>query len=273
MGISPTALSQFLSRQYQGDNDGMAEKITKYLSAAEARLTAPELPPFVMTEAAKEVFFSAGYAQGNAGISLVYGRAGVGKTLAITEFIKQNVGVVYVAMREGDNIKDSCARILSALGKKPKGTRAALMDMILDILGNTNRLLIIDEAQHLSSRAINNLRTLNDIGKIPILFAGSPEVYETIQDERYLDQISSRICPKREIKDKPSINDIQLIFEPYNLNRKCIEALYTIACNPGVLRNMVMVYKMAVAFAAASGEPFNEKYLTKGQKQADSKRR
>jgi len=264
IGVSTTAISQFLSGQYIGDNDGLADKISKYILQEEPRDGLPKVPSFTLTRAAKQVFIAAKCAYDYNEIALVYGRAGVGKTTAIQEYVQQHAGVVYVVIRKGDGgIKSACSRILKALDKKAIGTQSALMDAVIDSLGNTNRLLIIDEAQHLTTSAIDSIRSFNDEGNIPILFAGNPKVYSNMfgREEEDLDQIYSRIGVIQEIKDKPHIDDIQAMFDGFGLDVKCIEALYHIACCKGGLRRMVKAYRNALILAASKREVLSAKHI------------
>lgn len=265
IGMSAAAISQFLSGQYTGDNEGLADKINKYILQEQNKIGMPELPPFALTKAAKQVFLAADYAYIHNEITLVYGRAGVGKTMAIQEYMKNHAGIVYVVIRDCDNsINAACKRILKALDRRAKGTKSDLMDTILEILGDAGRLLIIDEAQHLSSKAIDNLRSLNDEGNIPMMLVGNPTIYGNVFQEDDLDQIYSRIGMIQEIKDKPLLKDIENIFSPFQLDKECIQALHSIACRKGGkggLRHMIKKYRAGVIYAASKHEIFSIQHL------------
>ena len=90
MGVSATSLSQVLTGKYAADPTAVVEKIAAWLSAREERRRAglPALPGWVETPTAQRVMAALSYAQLAGDIAVIYGAAGVGKTMAVMVSIR-----------------------------------------------------------------------------------------------------------------------------------------------------------------------------------------
>lgn len=262
--ISPASLSQFLSETYKGDIENIADRIEKYLSQEALKAKIPKIPTFAMTSTAREIWIATSYAHANNDISLIYGEAGLGKSASLKEYAKEHIGVIYIETRSCDqSTKGICERILKAIGKKRTGTDRVLIDTIMDSLKDSGKLLIIDEAQHLSLKAIEALRALNDEGNIGIVLSGNPTIYDRMygRGEAHFAQLFSRIGIRREIPEHPIREDIELIFEDANVNDECIDRLHYYATQKGGLRYMMKIYKIAQSMASSQNKPLSVEYL------------
>ncbi|MCC5912212.1 MAG: AAA family ATPase [Clostridiaceae bacterium] len=272
IGISPASLSQFLSGSYKGDSVGIAQKVEMYLQQEAFKMNLPKMPTFTMTETAQKIWYAARYAHANSDISLVYGEAGLGKTIALKEYTKQHVGVVYVEARSCDrSTKGICERILKTIGKKVAGTDRVLVDTIIETLRDSGRLLIIDEAQHLSLKAIESIRSFNDDGNIGILFSGNPTIYDRMygRGEAHFAQLFSRIGIRRAIPKDPVREDVETIFHDANVSDDCIDVLHALACDKGGLRYMMKIYKIALDIALSQEKPLSVDHLFHAKENKD----
>lgn len=89
LGISESAVSQFLSSTYKAPQKIM-EKVQALMEANEKKKIAPKEPGYVQTSISKSVVNAIRYCHIQGKISVVYGDAGVGKTMAFKEYMKNN---------------------------------------------------------------------------------------------------------------------------------------------------------------------------------------
>lgn len=76
-------------------------------------------------------------------------------------------------------------RLAIAVGADDRGTTSALFERIVERLGD--RLLIVDEAEHLTAPMLDELRRLNDreFGGSGLLLIGLPRFLEMIRSRQY----------------------------------------------------------------------------------------
>ena len=211
---------------------------------------------FAVTEASRNAFLAMQYANYHKDISLIYGEAGTGKTYALAEYTSKNHNVIYVEARDCDRTtKGICEKILKTLGKSTSGTDRTLINAIVDAVKGTDKLLIIDEAQHLTLRAVENIRAINDEAKIGIVLCGNPTVYDRMygRGQAHFAQLYSRIGMRRFITE-PSIEDIRSIFSNPEIDDDSISYLHAIAHEYGGLRNATKVYMLALDIAESQKE-------------------
>lgn len=179
IGLSTSVISQFLGGTYTGDNNDVARTVKQYLTIGKERLNSVQTEVFFENLFnTQEVIFACNYAHRKNDITLVSGDAGAGKTTALRYYTKNNVGVIMVT---ANACTTSATAILSLIcervGKQVPTRRAALMKVLVEQLTDTNRLIIIDEADHLSLDALQAIRNLNDLAGVGIVLSGNDKIY------------------------------------------------------------------------------------------------
>ncbi|MGE5606544.1 MAG: AAA family ATPase [Bacteroidota bacterium] len=246
IGVSDATLSGFIRGSYAGDMHEVAGKIINYLNRHEARQTVPEEPQFVETSIAKEVFTVTEFAHNHNKIGLIYGDAGVGKTLALTTYAAAHPDVIFVRARV--NLKSARA-ILNEIADKLGKVN------VIEALTGTGRLLIIDEAQRLTYSALEALRDIHDECGIGIVFSGNKDIYDRMRGKKgaLFAQLFSRVGIRRHLQCRDIVaRDIDLVFSQYlQLDKKCKDYLYEIAThvNGGGLRQAKDFYIMGLHIA------------------------
>lgn len=215
------------------------------------------------TQAVDDIIMAVSFAEAAGDISLIYGEAGLGKTVSLKEYVSTHPDVIYVELKDCDkSTKGVCEKILSQIGKEQRGVDRLLVDAIINYLADSPKLIIVDEAQHLSIRALENLRAINDVTESGIVLCGNPTVYDRMhgRGQAHFAQLYSRIGIRRHIKE-PSLEDIAAIFNPYALDKESLLYLHKLALTRGGIRNCVKVLNIALRFLEDEKEPLSIDHL------------
>ena len=215
------------------------------------------------TQTVDEIFMAVSFAEAAGDISLIYGDAGLGKTISLKRYVSMHPDAIYIELKDCDkSVKGVCEKILSRIGKLQRGTDRLLVDIITKYLSSTPRLIIIDEAQHLSIRALENLRAINDVTESGIVLCGNPTVYDRMQGrgQAHFAQLYSRIGIRRHVTE-PTLDDITAIFQPYCLDKESLLYLHKLALQRGGIRNCIKVLNIALQFQDTEKEPLNIDHL------------
>ncbi|WP_069431826.1 AAA family ATPase [Eisenbergiella tayi] len=215
------------------------------------------------TQTLDEITMAVSFAEAAGDISLIYGDAGLGKTVSLKEYTKSHPDTIYVELKDCDkSTKGVCEKILSSIGKEQHGVDRLLVDAIIDFLTASPRLVIIDEAQHLSIRALENLRAINDTTETGIVLCGNPTVYDRMhgRGQAHFAQLYSRIGIRRHIVE-PTLEDITTIFAPYSLGTESLLYLHQLALQRGGIRNCVKVLNIALQLRDGIEEPLTIDHL------------
>ena len=230
MGVSMTALSQYRNGKYRGDSNAVESKIEEYLKTVEAQKEYKEKihdyksnEDYIPISTSEDVYKMIRYAQLNGGIAVAHGDAGIGKTKAAQKFVRENPAqAIYIEVSPIAGTLTNMLRMLARALKLPQSTnKFNLMMDISDKLEGTNKVIIIDEAQHLKLSAIEQIRTLADPNSITgtkgvgIVLIGNTEVYSRMKgkQEAQFAQLFSRIKMSRyystlNVTDK----DVEMLF-------------------------------------------------------------
>jgi DNA transposition AAA+ family ATPase len=260
-GISPTTLNQWLSGKYLGDNEGIDAKMRLWLEADKARRAAgdqmPSVPDFVTTPTAARILGTLAYAQMAGDITVIYGGAGLGKTTACEYYGTSSPNVWIVTMDPSTSGVVTCLQeICEALSLDTSGGARAMMKRILKRVKGTNGLLLIDEAQHLSVAALDQIRSIHDATGVGIALVGNDGVFARMAGGRnalQLDRLYSRVG-KRIRLTKSTAEDVLAIVQAWGIvDATCHSYLIKVASGPGALRVLNKTLRLAAMNAGAEG--------------------
>lgn len=215
------------------------------------------------THTVDDIIMAVSFAEAAGDISLIYGEAGLGKTVSLKKYVSLHPDTIYIELKDCDkSTKGVCEKILFNIGKELHGVDRLLVDTITDYLANNPRLLIIDEAQHLSIRALENLRAINDSTETGIVLCGNPTVYDRMhgRGQAHFAQLYSRIGIRRHIIE-PDLEDITKIFLNYGLDKESLLYLHKLALQRGGIRNCVKVLNIALRLRDDEKEPLTIDHL------------
>lgn len=259
-GLSSSAINQWLSATYKGDNEAVDAKLRLWLEAYRARTAAgdqlPEAPDYVDTPTASRVMAALGYAQVAGDIAVAYGAAGLGKSTACRRYQSSHPNVWVATMDPAcAGVVTSLQEICAALDLAELGGARAMSRAITKRVRDTHGLLVIDEAQHLSVAALDQIRSIHDATGIGIALVGNEGVYARMAGGRnaaQLDRLYSRIGKRLSLR-RSSDADIKAIVQAWGIDdSKCLPTMLAIARGPGALRTLTKVLRLASMQAIAN---------------------
>lgn len=268
-GLSTSVISQYLDNSYTGNNDKVESTIIQYLSVSKERLNGVQTAQFYKElYNTKEVLFTCMHAHIKNDITLVCGAAGAGKTTALEYYCKNNPGVIMVT---SNSCASSATAILSLivekLGKKVTYSRSALMKELIEQLSDTNRLIIIDEADHLTLNALQAIRNLNDQAKVGIVLSGNDKIYNQMLTSKHgyeFDQIRTRIIVRKRVFNDYTVEELNSIFP--TLNDECLGFMLELSSEES-LRTAIKILEIASEYAEGMGRTVTLKDLRATKKQ------
>lgn len=268
-GLSTSVISQFLEGTYTGNNEKVNQTIKRHLAVSKERLNRVQTTVFYEgLYNTKNVLFACAYAHRHNDIALVSGDAGAGKTTALEHYTKNNTGVIMVT---ADSCTTSATAILRVIadkvGKQTNYRKSLLMQELINQLDGTNRLIIIDEADHLTLQALQAVRNLNDRAKVGIVLSGNDKIYRQMligQKGQEFDQIRTRISVRKRVINDYTPEEIRNIFPA--LDERSLAFVLEIAMNES-LRTAKKIYEIALEYAGAVNENMSVKHLKRTKEQ------
>ncbi|NUM71988.1 MAG: AAA family ATPase [Ignavibacteriaceae bacterium] len=210
MGISTAALSTFLNGKYTGNTDTIAKKIQDYMQISKERASiATNEDLFTETTNSRLAYNLCRRIHQNKRIGVLIGRAGLGKTTALMRYADEFSDVIYIEVDSSFSPRELVKALNSRLNNNVIGTINDIKNQLIAKLKDTGRLLIIDQAEYLSEKALDILRTIHDRTRCPIVLAGLPQLFQNLKGVGGVnEQIFTRISMLVELK-KLSDDDIR----------------------------------------------------------------
>lgn len=198
-GYSESYVSRYLSGTPAGDVEAFEAALLDMLDAAARRRRWDSV--YFETEAVTRCFLYFELIDASNEVGLIHGPAGIGKTKACERYRSDHETAIHFCAREGDGTWYGMVRsIWQKLDTKgwPAKRRQSMgrADYIAGKLRNSDRLMIVDNAQRLSVSGIRWLLDMQDDAGFGLAFVGNTEILEKISSS---DQLSSRIKIRRNV--------------------------------------------------------------------------
>ncbi len=244
LDVSPAMLSSFLAGTYKTPHT-LLPKIEQLLNITEQKEVAPVEPDFVETTVSNMVMNAISYCHVQGKIAVIYGDAGVGKTMAINEYCRKNSLAIKITIAPSYSSMSGVNELLAEkLGVRERVSRKIYSEIIAKLKGS-GRVIIIDEAQHLTVRTLNHIRCLADESGIGVALIGNDEVYTKMKGSGRADfaQLFSRIGMRKQVLTSTnSKTDVKNVFVDISEDDEAVELLYRISRTAYGLRGAVNVY-------------------------------
>lgn len=270
IGVSGSALNQWLAGVYAGDNPAIEAKLRIWVDAYHSRRRSssqmPAAPEWVATPTGQRIISALAYAQVAGDIAIIYGGAGVGKTSAIRHYALGALNVWHVTMTPASaSVVTALEEICAAIGINEQGGAARLHRAIVRRVRSTGGLIVIDEAQHLSTAALDQIRSIHDATGIGIALVGNTEVYARMTGgsrAAYLDRLYSRIGKRVHVRGSTA-DDVAAMIDAWRVDKSCRATLADIARRPGALRALTKVLRLAGMHALAEDKSVGAEHVAR----------
>lgn len=227
MSIGSSTLSEFRKGVYKGDSQALAEKLRDFLERHKEPMK--RISFSADTQVKKRVFYTIDmikkYVASNvrermlesAKIACIFGRAGIGKTHALQEYVRTYKGkCIFITAENNISASDILRKIARELRIECNSKRLEeIKTNVKDALRFTETILIIDEGEHLKPKVIDIIRSIADQTGIGIVIAGTEKLKRLIfsQQNEY-EYLYSRIVINMSLKDL-EIDDISAIVRKF----------------------------------------------------------
>lgn len=195
-------------------------------------------PEWVDTPTSAKITMGLMYAQTTPTITMIFGGAGLGKTYAARRYqeekgnrqnntggIRPRTPAVYMVTAHPGmgTVASALCAINEAMGHSGDAYRNdAMARQILRSL-DPGDLLIIDEAQHLDIKALDQIRHFHDVGGVGVAYLGNEEINTRIngrgKQAAFLGPLSSRVGMKLPIPH-PTEGDVLAIVGAWKIEGK-----------------------------------------------------
>ena len=252
-GVSTAMLSTYLNGTYAGNSETLEGKAEEFFALREKSAAITKAPDYVETSISKQVYDTISYCHINRCIGTIVGDAGIGKTKGAKKYNEDYSEVIFItASKACKSLKDMYRMIARKLRISENRN---LFDMQMDIrskLDGSNKVIVIDEAQHLSLTSIDGIRYFNDedesgLEPVGIVLIGNHELRTKMMGkyEHTLAQLFNRVQMQRLIFTSNVLDeDIKKLFPVYVQNNmeKEIKFLHSIAQSRWGIRGAVKVF-------------------------------
>lgn len=215
LGVSVTTVSLYLKGEYNGNVAEMDRKVSELIERDKAKVVEAKYnTAFVPTLAARRGMEVMAFAHVEGEINVIYGSAGLGKTQMLKEYERQNSSAVLIEVDPSCTPKVLLRKIAEAVGANARGVNNELLDSIVSKLKGSERLLMIDEAELLSTRSLEFIRRIHDLTGVGVVLAGMPRLLINLKGKNNeLAQLYSRVGFACDLGNALSEEDLGLLAE------------------------------------------------------------
>lgn len=192
--INTSTFNQIINLKYPTTPTKFLRQVSQAIENYEASRKIGKVP-FVSTSVYKTIANACILARRNKNFSLVAAFVGLGKTFSIKKYVHETANTYLIEvnpmMSVGSFVKTLEKNIT---GLATKGNNYDRLEFLISKLKNTDSLIVVDEAEFLTPKALHVLRRIRDIANIGIVLAGTENLTTLIQPNHgQFDQIRSRV--------------------------------------------------------------------------------
>lgn len=263
-----------LDRWHKGEEmPSVMEALALWLSELDLEVSALS-GDFVETPTARRIIKAFEQARldkngkGQRGIALIYGASGIGKSETAAYYqTKENHArdygawpVITVRAEGGESFAALLLKIVDTMEEMGAVHYGGMKPVeVISQRIPSGGLLIIDEAQLLARRRMDELRIFPDMHGIAIAFMGNMAGYKSLEAAK-IGQIASRVGGARVIVDMPTEDDVDALLDAWDIRgRKVRELALMIGLQDGGLRYLSDTARTAKTYAKANGKPVDER--------------
>lgn len=215
LGVSVATVSLYLKGEYNGNVSDIDRKVDELIERDKAKVVEAKYnAAFVPTLAARRGMEVMAFAHVEGEINVIYGSAGLGKTQMLKEYARRNSSAVLIEVDPSCTPKVLLRKIAEVVGANARGVNNELLDSIVSKLKGSERLLMIDEAELLSTRSLEFIRRIHDLTGVGVVLAGMPRLLINLKGKNNeLAQLYSRVGFACDLGNALSEEDLGLLAE------------------------------------------------------------
>lgn len=224
--IHSSTLGQMLNKKYSGRVGRICDRMNRILKHARLREEIPGDPPFARTSVAERVTHALGLAHVESRMTMILGPTGIGKTTAVKRYCEKWPGTVYVMAAPHSSPCAVLRTLAEKLGVQWSGSSYDMRKAVARVLGQTDRLLVVDDIDYTPEETVQDLRVINEVGDVGIALVGTEAYYEKLSERpsATIRQFLHRVAYVEKL-GPCSEDDIERIASPYNLSEEALEML------------------------------------------------
>lgn len=224
---------------------------------------------FIITKDVKSINAVINWAVKDRDMAVISGVAGSGKSRAVSEFCSRHPEAILIEATINTSAKTLFRIIASELNITSKGSIDELIRECATALARLEKIIIIDEAEHLPYRALESLRRLYDFSKTTLVLVGTNRLLLNLTNSKNgneLEQLSSRVGSKwilrglswvDELNNKVVDDDLKELCDSYGVtDKQCVKLVGELA--RGNFRKSVKLLNRAKSLSEAAGVELNE---------------
>ena len=258
IGVGASTLAAWKIGKYPGNNSSVARDVQRWLDGRGAKTRLQAIVPalgFVPTPTSLTFIDCLKQAQYIADMVVIACAAGVGKTTSCRHYQDTHPQVwMMTADPSTTSALRVMARLCDTLGVRELSA-AARPQRAIGKMAGSGGLLIVDEAQHLSIQALEQLRFVYDQAGVGLALVGNQDVWSGVDGggrKSHMAQLFSRVG-MRVVETRAKRRDADALLDAMGVDDEAVRKLLrVIARKPGALRGMVKVLRVARMRASQS---------------------
>ena len=275
--VASSTLSLFATGKYGGNNETIAAKVLAYRERltvqAEIAADTPMVPEWYQTPTSDRFTSLLRWAQSGEMVLIITG-PGIGKTHTAERFAASDPNVWLATMSPSTaGVPTMAIEVSEAIGLgEVKGSPQQLSRDIRKHVRGKKGLLIVDEAQELTDKALNEIRRWHDKEKVGIALLGNETVVGQIEGRKSaLAQISSRFSIRHaQVVSLPG--DVDAALDAWGIRDAEQRAFLTkVGAMPGALREITHTLKIALVAAFGLDQQLSMAHLRDAARQRNVK--
>ncbi|CDH05018.1 transposase [Xenorhabdus bovienii str. oregonense] len=213
IGRSTAMINQYLQGKYNGDTVTLETQLQQFIRRERERAKLRQIiPEFIPTYTARKGLEVIRLAHMDGEINVIYGDAGMGKTMVMREYAKQQSDAILIEADPGYTARVILEELCNRLGVNRRGNLHDMSEACITALRGSGRIILVDEAENLPYRALETLRRIHDKCGVGVVLAGMPRLILNLKGKRgEYKQLYSRVGFALPMGDSLPEADIQQI--------------------------------------------------------------
>lgn len=274
-GYSVSSLSSFLNGRYGARGTRIVAACIAWLRSIGVSIDKDAFELYLPIRSSETVRQCCTMAQEEGSMVAVIGPAGVGKTTGLESWMRmarvEDVRHVFVRCRPTTTAVALIRNIADAMDLPHKASSDLQLAAICEALRREPAVLIVDEAQHLGTRALEVVRSIHDATMSGVVFSGSMQLAKTFEEgeghEIELGQLQDRIALREYLGALKPLETARFAEEwlgGVKLDAATKTELHAIS--RGIPRRLVRVLNHSQRMATASSAPIDAQLVRQAAK-------